>query len=109
MTEQCNLLMAIESNSSERTKMDTNPARGYAKINCRVIHNRFSSGRVLALYELCRNYVYPGKNTGETPWVEINNCLQIMGIDNTKCAGLTILGKNARKKLSMRLTKSRIL
>ena len=59
-----------------------NPAT-YAKISL-AMQNVFDSKYSLALYELCVDYYIAKHSRGETPWIEIEDYIKLLGLENNK-------------------------
>src|SRR6516165_4233976 len=54
--------------------------RIYARL-CLSLQNKFESKYALTLWELCTDYLGSKRDYGETPWIEIDNFRELMGID----------------------------
>ncbi len=65
--------------SPELRKLLYNPAM-YARIDID-LQKRFASKYSLALWELCTDYLGAKRDYGETPWIQLTDFRQLMGID----------------------------
>jgi hypothetical protein len=64
----------------------------YARISL-AIQNKFSSKHALALYELCKDYFDIKRNYGETPWINIPQFRNLMGIKDDEYTDFKKLNK----------------